>query len=48
MKEMTWDEFERHLVEDAGWDPTEARQERLAQELGDLGDVDGDADPFAG
>ncbi len=40
---MTWDEFEQHLIE-VGWSPEEAKQERDAQEHGELGDCDGDLD----
>ncbi len=38
---MTWDEFEKMLIEN-GWAPEDARRERQAQEYGVLGDCDGD------
>jgi hypothetical protein len=43
-RDMTWDEFERHLIS-AGWTAEDAKRERGAQEHGDLGDCDGDFEP---
>ena len=45
-KDMTWDEFELMLIQ-AGWLPEAAKVEREANEQGDLGDCDGDLDPWA-
>lgn len=45
-KDMSWDDFENMLIEN-GWEPEDAKKERQAQERGDLGDCDGDADPWA-
>ena len=45
-KDMTWDEFEQRLIE-AGWSKKEAKAEREANEHGNLGDCDGDLDPWA-
>lgn len=41
MMDMTWDEFEQHLI-DVGWSPEDARAERLSNEHGDAGDPDGE------
>jgi hypothetical protein len=41
MGDLTWDEFEQHLI-DVGWSKEDAHAERLANEFGDTGDCDGD------
>lgn len=44
-KEIEWNEFERRLVEEAGWSKEQAHEERLALEHGQKGDCDGDLQP---
>jgi hypothetical protein len=43
MADMTWDEFEQHLIS-VGWAKEDAHKEREAQEFGTVGDCDGDFD----